>query len=215
MASRATTLTVNRGEVVRFYLTNASNARLFNVSFPGARMKVVASDVGKFEREEWVSSVVLAPAERYVVDVEFARAGRTALVNRIQALDHMFGTFSPVADTLGQVRVSGVPAAPNATPRNSHGCVETLTWRPSLHRFDRCSTRRRRIRSCSQCARAGCRPPSSNMLIGINAAVEWNDGMAMMNWIATSQGSDVGASRSGDGQGEHGHRLAISASARW
>ena len=25
----------------------------------------------------------------------------------------------------------------------------------------------------------------SNMLIGINAPVEWNDGMAMMNWVAT------------------------------
>jgi FtsP/CotA-like multicopper oxidase with cupredoxin domain len=27
----------------------------------------------------------------------------------------------------------------------------------------------------------------SNMLIGVNAAVEWNDGMSMMNWIATGK----------------------------
>jgi FtsP/CotA-like multicopper oxidase with cupredoxin domain len=48
-------LEVRRGEVVRFYLTNASNARMYNLSFlPGARMKVVGSDVGRFEREEWV-----------------------------------------------------------------------------------------------------------------------------------------------------------------
>lgn len=27
----------------------------------------------------------------------------------------------------------------------------------------------------------------SNMLLGINAAVDWNDGMPMMNWVATSK----------------------------
>ena len=37
---------VRRGEVVRFFLTNVSNTRTLNLSFPGARMKVVASDVG-------------------------------------------------------------------------------------------------------------------------------------------------------------------------
>ena len=39
-------LSVQRGEVVRFYLTNARNTRTFNLSLPGARMKVVGSDVG-------------------------------------------------------------------------------------------------------------------------------------------------------------------------
>ena len=66
---------VQRGEVVRFFFTNVSNTRTFNLSFPGARMKVVASDVGNYEREAWVESVVIAPAERYVVHVRFDRAG--------------------------------------------------------------------------------------------------------------------------------------------
>ena len=68
-------LQVNRGEVVRFYLTNVASSRTFNVSFGGAPIKVVASDVSRFEREEFVPSVVLAPAERYVVDVRFNQAG--------------------------------------------------------------------------------------------------------------------------------------------
>ena len=68
-------LSVRKGEVVRFYFTNVSNTRTFNVSFPGARMKVVASDVGNFEREAWVESVVIAPAERYVVHVKFDAGG--------------------------------------------------------------------------------------------------------------------------------------------
>src|SRR5205085_2597953 len=56
---------VERGDVVRFWFTNVSNARFFNVSIRGARMRVVASDLGRFERPEWVESAVIAPAERY------------------------------------------------------------------------------------------------------------------------------------------------------
>jgi len=179
-------LAVRRGEIVRFYLTNASNARLFNLSFPGARMKVVASDVGKFEHEQWVSSIVLAPAERYVVDVEFAHPGRTVLVNRIQALDHMFGTFSAVADTLGSVRVSDAPATPSygaqfgRLRRNDDVANELAPFRSLLDEPPSHSlllTMRTR----------GLPAAISNMLIGINAPVEWNDGMAMMNWIATGK----------------------------
>ncbi|MEJ2369270.1 MAG: multicopper oxidase domain-containing protein [Gemmatimonadales bacterium] len=90
-------LEAKRGEVVRFFLTNVSNTRVFNLSFEGARMKVVGADIGKFERERWVSSVVLAPAQRYVVDVRFEREGRVALTNRIQAIDHYLATFDPDA----------------------------------------------------------------------------------------------------------------------
>src|SRR6266516_4078183 len=94
-------LAVRRGEVTRFFLTNASNTRTMNLSFPGARMKVVAADAGPFERETWVESVVIAPAERYVVHVRFDRPGRVALVNRVEGLDHLFGRFLPEVDTLG------------------------------------------------------------------------------------------------------------------
>ena len=52
-------LEVDRGEVVRFFLTNVTNARTFNVSFGDARIKVLGSDVSNFEREEWVESVVV------------------------------------------------------------------------------------------------------------------------------------------------------------
>jgi suppressor of ftsI len=98
-------LSVRKGEVVRFYFTNVSNTRTFNVSFPGARMKVVASDVGNFEREAWVESVVIAPAERYVVHVKFDADNTVPLLNRVQALDHLFGKFYYETDTLGLVRV--------------------------------------------------------------------------------------------------------------
>ena len=98
-------LSVTKGEVVRFYLTNVSNSRTFNLSFPGARIKVVAGDVGNFEREAWVESVVIAPAERYVVHVKFDSTGTVPMLNRVQALDHLFGKFFYETDTLGVVRV--------------------------------------------------------------------------------------------------------------
>ena len=104
---------VEHGEVVRFYLTNVSNTRTFNLSFPGARMKVVASDVGNFEREEWVESVVIAPAERYVVHVRFDGRVHVPLVNRVHAIDHLFGRFCQETDTLGVVRVAAGRATPS------------------------------------------------------------------------------------------------------
>ncbi|MFN2564931.1 MAG: multicopper oxidase family protein [Gemmatimonadaceae bacterium] len=106
-------LTVKRGEVVRFYLTNAANTRPFNLSIDGARLKLVAGDVGKVEREQWVESVVLAPAERWVVDARFERAGDAAVVNRVQAIDHGRGFFFPEVDTLGVVTVTEEAASPD------------------------------------------------------------------------------------------------------
>lgn len=102
-------LAVKRGEVVRLFLTNASNTRTFNISIPGARMKLVGSDVGNFEREAWVTSVVIAPAERYIVHVRFEKAGRYALLNQVRGLDHLYNRFFTETDTLGVVHVS--PAA--------------------------------------------------------------------------------------------------------
>src|SRR5258705_12757209 len=61
------TLTAQAGEVVRFYLTNTANTRVFKVALPGARMKLVGGDSGRCEREAFVEDVVLAPSERTVV----------------------------------------------------------------------------------------------------------------------------------------------------
>lgn len=70
------------GEVVRLYLTNTANTRVFNVRLPGARMKLVGGDGGRYEREEFVDEVLLAPSERAVVDVLFDRPGPVVLEHR-------------------------------------------------------------------------------------------------------------------------------------
>ena len=75
-------LRAHQGEVVRVYLTNAANARVFNLSIPGARMKLVGGDSGRYERETLVDAVLLAPSERAVVDVLFEQPGELALEHR-------------------------------------------------------------------------------------------------------------------------------------
>ncbi len=67
------------GEVVRLYVTNTANTRVFDVRIPDATMKLVGGDGGRYERETFVGDVVIAPSERAVVDVLFDRPGETTL----------------------------------------------------------------------------------------------------------------------------------------
>ncbi|HET8743737.1 MAG TPA: multicopper oxidase domain-containing protein [Gaiella sp.] len=96
-------LTAKRGEVVRLYLTNTANTRVFDVALPGARMKLVGGDSGRVEHEELVESVVLAPSERVVVDVLFEEPGRLTLEHRTPERTYALATID-VADE---------PAAPS------------------------------------------------------------------------------------------------------
>jgi FtsP/CotA-like multicopper oxidase with cupredoxin domain len=76
-------LTAQPGEVVRFYLTNTANTRVFRVALNGAaRMKLVGGDSGHYEQEQFVDDVVLAPSERVVVDVLFEEPGEVTLEHR-------------------------------------------------------------------------------------------------------------------------------------
>ncbi|MGZ8702699.1 MAG: multicopper oxidase domain-containing protein [Gaiellaceae bacterium] len=75
-------LSTRLGEIVRFYLTNTANTRVFNVAVPGARMKLVGGDSGRYEHEKFVESVILAPSERIVIDVLFEEPGQLDLEHR-------------------------------------------------------------------------------------------------------------------------------------
>src|SRR3954470_3078730 len=70
------------GEVVRLWLTNTANTRVFNVRLPGARMKLVGGDSGRMEHEHFVSEILLAPSERAVVDVLIDQPGQRTLEHR-------------------------------------------------------------------------------------------------------------------------------------
>src|SRR5437588_263488 len=46
-----------QGEVLRLYLVNTANTRIFNFALPGARMKLVGADSGRYEQETFVEEV--------------------------------------------------------------------------------------------------------------------------------------------------------------
>jgi FtsP/CotA-like multicopper oxidase with cupredoxin domain len=100
-------LSATEGERIRLFLTNAAGARTWNLSFSEMTpIALVGGDIGSYAQPVPVDHVVLAPAERQVVDVEFPRPGRYVLLNRVRALDHLNGRFFPQVDTLGVVQVS-------------------------------------------------------------------------------------------------------------
>jgi FtsP/CotA-like multicopper oxidase with cupredoxin domain len=180
---------VKRGEVARFYLTNAASSRTYNLSFGGAPVKVVASDESRFEREELVPSVVLAPAERYVVDVRFARPGRYAIVNAVQAINHYKGEFEPEVDTLGFVTVDDTPAKPDygrafATMRANRAVTNEIDRFRKY--FDKAPDKQLTLT-----VQTTGLPLATVQFMTIDTAyyapVEWIDGMPDMNWLSTSR----------------------------
>jgi suppressor of ftsI len=180
-------LHVRRGEVVRFYLTNVANTRTFNVGFPGARMKLVGADIGRYEREVWVESVAIAPAQRYVVDVRFDVPGSVPLMNRVQAIDHNLGNFFAEADTLGVVRVGREPARPDhgaafARLRENRDVVTEIdAYRPW---FTRPADRELLLT-----LRLGEVPFGVRQMLlrdqMYSHPVEWSGTMPMMDWLVT------------------------------
>ena len=179
-------LSVRRGDVVRFYLTNVSSTRTLNVSFPSARMKLVATDAGPFEREAWVESVVIAPAERYVVDVRFAKPGRVAFVNKVIGLDHLFGRFFPIVDTLGVVSVS-----PERVKPDFGTAFAALRRLPPPFAAVASYLDRPADQTIVLTLKTEGLPYITERLMQLDsiyfAPVEWGGTMPMMNWAATGR----------------------------
>jgi suppressor of ftsI len=182
-------LSVRRGEVVRFFLTNVSSTRVFNISFGGARMKVVASDVGTFEREQWVNSVVIGPAERYVVHVRFEEAGEVPIVSRVRGLDHLFGRFFADTQRLGVVHVASERVERDFAEsfgtlrRDSRAVAEIDAYRRYFDRpVDRALVLTLETRGL---------PFITQRLMQLDSVyftpVEWSGTMPTMNWATSAQ----------------------------
>ena len=86
-------LAAAHGEVVRVYLLNAANTRVFNVALPGARVKVVGGDSGRCEHEYFADQVLISPSERVVVDVLFDTAGAVPLEHRTPDRTYRLGAI--------------------------------------------------------------------------------------------------------------------------
>ncbi len=96
-------ISAKKGELVRLYLTNAANTRTFNVNLPGAKMKLVGGDSGKYEKEQFVENIIISPSERAIVDVLFSQPGSFTLEHR----------SSPQTYPLAKINVSADSANPS------------------------------------------------------------------------------------------------------
>jgi FtsP/CotA-like multicopper oxidase with cupredoxin domain len=94
------------GDVVRLYLVNTANTRIFNIALPSARMKLVGGDSGRYERETFVDEVMLAPSERAVVDVMFENPGEVRLEHRTPDQTYDLGAFVVAGESTGAVSTS-------------------------------------------------------------------------------------------------------------
>jgi len=181
-------LQVAQGEVVRFFLTNAANARAFNLSFPGADMKLVGSEIGTYQREQRVESVVIAPAERYVVHVRFDRSGTVPLLNRVRSLDHLYGRFFEERDTLGLVRVVKGEARPDL--RRSFQLLrrDATAQAGELERYRQLAAGAPEKTLVLTLQTSGL-PSITERLMQLDSIyfppVEWSGTMPMMNWAST------------------------------
>lgn len=171
-----------QGETLRLWFTNAANTRTFNLSVSGASHHLVAADLGAFAAPIPVESVVLGPAERYAVDVTLEGAGPWVLMNRVRAVDHLYGRFVQQVDTLGIIRqVAGSPVRqrvrepPADSPETGPGLAASglepdLVLEFGLHLQDL--------------------PFVTRRMMVLDSAyfhpVEWSGTMPMMNWATTT-----------------------------
>lgn len=89
-------LTVHQGEIVRFFVTNVANVRPFNISIAGLpqqSMKLIGSDLSLYEHDTFVDNIVVAPAERYIIEVYFDKAGEYTLIHNNPHATYILGTI--------------------------------------------------------------------------------------------------------------------------
>lgn len=94
------TVTAQKSDVIRFFLTNAANTRTFRLRSPGIKIKKVGGDMGLYEKEAMVDEIILAPAERSIFEAYFSEQGNFIF-------QHV-GSTKPV--TIFKVNVKGGPS---------------------------------------------------------------------------------------------------------
>ncbi len=183
------TLAVHKGDVVRFFITDVSNTRSWNINFGGAPIKVVAADVSKFEHELMTPNVTIVPAQRYVIEVQFDKPGTFPILNEVQGLNNFQGEYFSEVDTVGTVTV-----APEASGQNYSAAFATLRANKDVSAdidhyrsyFDKAPDKQLELTVNIQGLPI---PLVAFMSIDTMyfSPVEWNDGMPDMNWISTTK----------------------------
>lgn len=166
------TMTVKQNETLRFYLTNVANTRLFNISIPGVQMKLVGSDVGRIEKERFIDSTLIAPAERMIIEAQFSEKGTFDIVH----------TTPDRTYVMGQIIVEGDGA--------TVGNFEKLRANPSDYALIRSDAQKYLNQDPDKSIRLSIDMPSMGMMMmdgdDHEDTIEWEDTMPQMNAMSNS-----------------------------
>jgi suppressor of ftsI len=187
-------LNVKNGEVARFYITNVANTRTFNLAIPGAKIKLVGADNGKYERETFVDSILLGPSERAVVDVLFDTAGtytiehktpdKTYTMGKINvASDAVAASYKPQFQTL-RTNTDIMKAVPNLDSYFSKSDDKRLSLTVDTGSMN--MSNGQMSHGSGHMMPGGTMMGGGGMTMGGNDTekIEWEDSMAMMNQMA-------------------------------
>mgnify|MGYP001565613701 CR=1 FL=1 len=103
------TLSVKKGEVIRFYFTNSASVRPFNLAIEGTKMKLVGGDNGAYEREEWKDTVLITPSERAIVETRFDAPGEYEIQNRTPDATMRLGKIIVLENTVASMNAGSFP----------------------------------------------------------------------------------------------------------
>ena len=183
--------TVKVGSRVRWFVTNVSNTRAWNLSVEGHAMQIVASDLSPYEEFTWEESMTIAPAERYVADLYPSEVGRFAITNRIQSLDHTAGVFFQEVDTVAWFVVEPGESTERAQVAETHHAStaqeEVRSWTKNLEAFESAAP----DREVELLLRTEGLPSLTDWILKTDQTyflpVEFSDTMPFMNWSASGR----------------------------
>jgi FtsP/CotA-like multicopper oxidase with cupredoxin domain len=177
------------GTVERFYFTNSANTRPFNVQIPGAAMKLVGGDNGKYERETYVDSVLLGPSERAIVEVYFPQAGAYPLLHKTPEKSYKLASIQVTTKSVSPSFVQAFK-----TLRTNKDVIASIdSFRQDFNRTPDKVLRltldmQRMMGGSMHQMHGGMNMMDSEMMMPTDAhGIEWEDQMASMNENSTTK----------------------------
>ncbi len=172
-------LNMKAWEVKKLYILNSANARPFRISIPWIKIKRIWGDNGYYQKEEFIDSLIIAPAERYIVDI-YAEKAWTYTINHT-------GVGKPVSLGMIQVNENSGTKDIYKTDFLNLGTRSILENIPNLESY---FTKKADKSITLQMSMKGMEWMGNMwgmMSMWDNDTIEWEDTMAMMNARSTDK----------------------------
>lgn len=182
-------LKATTGEVLRFFITNTSNTRVYEFAIPGVPIKLVGSDNGLYERETWAESVTISPSERYILEVKLPRSGTFEMVNdkpsgpvRLGSIEVAKGSVSALKGDFNRLRTPVLAQKELRAVKEKLNIPVSHTLRLTLAMDHASLPMSHGGHGSHQMAKHDSPKPASKAKKGVDRrSIEWDDEMASMN----------------------------------